>query len=249
MDLREAREGQSAPRHPWETARFWFFRRILASLPPGPSGGAILDVGAGDAWFSRTFVAIHAPLWKIHCVDLHYSDEALNALNATSQRITFSREFPDEAVYDGALLLDVLEHVEDDLGLLSRTCRSVVVGGWVLISVPAWPRLYSSHDRFLHHFRRYTFAGLRNLTNQSDLVQLRYGGLFLSLLPIRMLQVWFDHKQAGAQEQGVGTWEGGPIMTNILYRLLVLDAWICETLSRVAIPIPGLSWWILCQKL
>ena len=55
------------------------------------------------------------------------------------------------------LLLDVLEHVEDDEGFLSQLRRSPLVGAGtlLLVTVPAHQRLFGSHDAFPRHYRRY----------------------------------------------------------------------------------------------
>ncbi len=53
-------------------------------------------------------------------------------------------------------MLDVIEHVEDDVGFVRDVVDgSLAPGGWVLVSVPAYQSLFSSHDRALKHFRRY----------------------------------------------------------------------------------------------
>ena len=53
------------------------------------------------------------------------------------------------------LLMDVLEHVEDDFLLLSRLLEQLPEGGHLLLTVPADPRLWSEHDESFGHFRRY----------------------------------------------------------------------------------------------
>ncbi len=60
-------------------------------------------------------------------------------------------------------LFDVLEHIEDDAGFLSRLNQSVEPGHFVLLSVPACPLLYSSHDQLLQHYRRYRLKDLEDL--------------------------------------------------------------------------------------
>lgn len=66
---------------------------------------------------------------------------------------------PDGA-YDLVALLDVLEHVEEDRASLAALGRKLAPGGRLLITVPAMPWLWSSHDEAHHHKRRYTRTGL-----------------------------------------------------------------------------------------
>jgi SAM-dependent methyltransferase len=61
---------------------------------------------------------------------------------------------------DAALALDVLEHMEDDAPALAEAARVVRPGGFVLVTVPAFPSLWGSQDVVSHHKRRYTAATL-----------------------------------------------------------------------------------------
>ena len=58
--------------------------------------------------------------------------------------------------FDLITCLDVLEHIEDDRGALRELRRVARPGGVLLTTVPAYPRLWSSHDELNQHCRRYT---------------------------------------------------------------------------------------------
>jgi len=60
-----------------------------------------------------------------------------------------------EGTFDLVAALDVLEHVADDRAALASLIRQARPGGRVLVSVPTHPVLWGSHDRRLHHVRRY----------------------------------------------------------------------------------------------
>ncbi len=64
---------------------------------------------------------------------------------------------------------DVLEHVEDDVGFLREVRRVLVPGGIVLLSVPAYPFLWSEHDVSLHHKRRYVRGTLHESVRSAGL--------------------------------------------------------------------------------
>ena len=71
--------------------------------------------------------------------------------------------------YDLVALLDVLEHVPDDLGSLRAIHRRLKPGGALLLTVPANPWMWSAHDAAHHHFRRYTKKQLKELFLRSGL--------------------------------------------------------------------------------
>jgi SAM-dependent methyltransferase len=66
-------------------------------------------------------------------------------------------------------LLDVLEHVPDDLASLRAIHRRLKPGGALLLTVPANPWMWSAHDAAHHHFRRYTKKQLAELFLRSGL--------------------------------------------------------------------------------
>jgi len=65
------------------------------------------------------------------------------------------------ARFDLVLALDVLEHLDDDAPAIAEAARLLAPGGTLVVSVPAWPFLWSEHDEALGHKRRYRRANLR----------------------------------------------------------------------------------------
>ena len=58
--------------------------------------------------------------------------------------------------FDTIICLNVLEHVEDDIGSLTAVRKLLEPRGRLVLLVPALPALYGSIDRALGHHRRYT---------------------------------------------------------------------------------------------
>ena len=75
----------------------------------------------------------------------------------------------DDRRYDLIGLFDVLEHVEDDSASLAALAGRLKTGGRILVTVPAFPFLWSKHDVRHHHFRRYTRASLAEAARQAGL--------------------------------------------------------------------------------
>ena len=151
--------------------------------------------------------------------------------------------------FDFVIASHVLEHVEDDVAFLSELVdQRLSAGGQVLVSVPAWPMLFSSHDTHLKHFRRYTPKTGRQMLEASGLKVVQSGGLFHSLLLPRAMGV-LKEKMSGPQPfVGLSQWRAGPLVTGVIQAGLSGDNWMTRTLGALGLSLPGLSWWALCQK-
>ncbi len=66
-----------------------------------------------------------------------------------------------DGTFDLVAALDVLEHVDDDVASLAALIRLAKPGGAIIVTVPAHQLLWGSHDRRLHHMRRYGRSQLR----------------------------------------------------------------------------------------
>jgi SAM-dependent methyltransferase len=61
---------------------------------------------------------------------------------------------------DGITLLNVIEHIEDDVSALRHSLRILKPGGIAVIEAPAGAELYDVYDKHLMHFRRYRMSEL-----------------------------------------------------------------------------------------
>ena len=75
--------------------------------------------------------------------------------------------YPVHIKADIVLAMDVLEHIQDDYSTLKEWKNTLKPNGLLLITVPAFQHLWSSHDIFLGHHRRY------NKKDISDLAQIQ----------------------------------------------------------------------------
>jgi SAM-dependent methyltransferase len=67
---------------------------------------------------------------------------------------------PDACV-DVAIVLNVLEHIEDDAAAAKQVCRILQPGGIAVVEVPYGPHLFDIYDRQLLHHRRYETRGIQ----------------------------------------------------------------------------------------
>jgi len=168
----------------------WYYRSkrlALDSILRGIPFRRVLDVGAGSAIFSKHLLDGTAE--SATCVDPAYPEERSEAYN--SGVIRFVREIaPGDA--DLVLLMDVLEHVDDDVGLIRSSLAGAAPGAFVLISVPAFQSLFSAHDRFLEHRRRYSIRSLEAVVEAAGLTVVSTRYFFAMILPlvaaVRVLQ-------------------------------------------------------------
>jgi SAM-dependent methyltransferase len=253
MDLVEV-SGTDHRRHPWEVARAAFFARVLADAGLLAAPRAVLDVGAGDGYLARGLLARMAPGSEVACLDAHYTDDDLRRLaQPPAPGLSFVREAPARR-YDVILMLDVIEHVPDDRAFLREfVSRSLAPGGVVLVSVPAWQSLFSTHDTALRHFRRYSPAQCRALLTDEGLVAIRGGGLFHSLLLPRAVSVARETllRRLGrepAVPSDLGDWRGGRVVSTVLEGALAADNAVSHALAKVGVQAPGLSVWALCRQ-
>jgi len=135
----------------------WIFSQIEPHL-----GQEILEVGCGAGAFT---VLLAAPGRAVHAIDLD-ANRVAAARAATSGLDTVHIEQIDIAAagwrerFDTVVMLDVLEHIEDDLAILRRLHDALVPGGTLVAKVPAMPSLYGAADRAVGHHRRYTRRAL-----------------------------------------------------------------------------------------
>jgi hypothetical protein len=98
--------------------------------------------------------------------------------------------------------MDVLEHVDDDLGLLRSYADRMRGRGHVLITVPAFQALWSGHDEFLEHRRRYTLRQVEDLVRSAGLRVVRGNYFFGSLLPLVAARRWVDRRRLASGRMG-----------------------------------------------
>ncbi len=94
---------------------------------------------------------------------------------------------------DQALMLDCLEHIEDDNSMLKMLAKKIRRGGILLITVPAFMSLWSSEDDSAGHYRRYTRTELEKKVTTSGFKVLQ-SSYFMSFLyiPILLVRVWME---------------------------------------------------------
>jgi hypothetical protein len=145
------------------------------------------------------------------------------------------------------IMLDVLEHIEDDKAFLAHdVVPRLKPESNIVISVPAHPSLFTSHDEFLGHHRRYTRRQLLSVSRAFFRIN-EHGYLFTSLALVRLLQR-VTATSSEKSESGVGNWQAGTMVTGLVTSALFVDALISRILNVIRVRIPGLTVWTICSS-
>jgi hypothetical protein len=166
-----------------EVKTHWYYRAKLEALMRAIRDidvATIVDVGAGSGFFSRALLEKTSARRAI-CVDPGYladKDELIG-----DKQLSFRRSI-DEIDAGLVLMMDVIEHVEDDRGLVREYADKVAAGTQFVVTVPAFMWLWSGHDVFLEHYRRYTLGQLESVLETSGL-HVEHGHYFYgAVLPL-----------------------------------------------------------------
>lgn len=133
----------------------------------------VLEIGAGGSSLSED---LQSPCQKT-TTDLSARHVGPGGVVARLPELSFK---PD--TFDLIFLSDVLEHLDDPIEALKTIRRILKPGGRCLITVPAWPGLWSEHDIFYGHKKRYTPEMLRAEIQTSGLSIHRRGWIFFGPL-------------------------------------------------------------------
>lgn len=225
--------------HWWFAARQDILEQYIATRVPTSPATRVLDVGCGTGsileMFSKNFEA--------HGLD--FSESAVAFCRERGLRNLHCgtlASFHADRPFDLITMLDMVEHVDDDHGLLSDTKRLLADNGHLLVTVPAFPSLWGPHDVLVHHKRRYTrtqFAALMSSTGY-DILHLSFFNTFL--FPVAVAQRWAARLMGG---KGGEDLEIPAAPVNALFRrVFALES---PLLSRGSLPF-GLSLICLARK-
>lgn len=168
-----------------EDGSFWFQHRnavIIDAVRRFPPGGFIADIGAGNGYVARGLNQAGFETLVLEPGPTGIRNARTRGLSplvcATLQDAAFRRES-----LPAAAMFDVLEHIEDDMGVL-RLLRDVLVpNGRVYLTVPSFQLLWSSEDDVAGHHRRYTIATLHGRLRDAGFTP-EYGTYFFAPLPL-----------------------------------------------------------------
>ena len=234
-------EAEVQQTHWWFAGRRRLLDRRLRELGPQQTW-RILEVGAGTGANLQVLRALGVK--QVVACDL--SVDALQ-YSAQSAPVTLARadaaRLPFRSgSFDLLLAADVIEHLDDDAAALREFVRVLKPGGYLVLTVPAFPSLWGPQDHVAHHRRRYMRAALLSLLGQAGLrVHTCFYFNYLLFLPI-----WAARKALLAarvhirSENEINTaW-----MNNVLKRVFFFDV---DTAPRIRAPF-GVSLYTVANR-
>jgi SAM-dependent methyltransferase len=217
-------------RHWWYRGRRKVLDGALAALGL-PAHARILDAGCGSG---RNMIEL-ARFGAVTGVELSDTSVALARARDAGEVVEGSvLEMPfADGSFDLAVSLDVIEHLEDDLGALRELRRTVAPGGQLLVTVPAYQWLWSGHDEINHHHRRYTRRSLQRVAEQAGWRQTRTTYFNSLLLPAAILLRVLDRFSRKTTESSLDLWIPPEPLNTMLEQPLNLEAALIARGGRI----------------
>ncbi|MBN1364319.1 MAG: hypothetical protein JW976_05875 [Syntrophaceae bacterium] len=262
MDIKELKvAGKSSEKrnHPWEHARCKVIFNILKSYINETSQPLnVIDIGCGDLFFLKQFCkkfTIYHPV--AIAVDTALDDELIYSLKNKYQdlHVDIYKNFQDVKLREGyaniVFLMDVIEHIENSQNFLEFLFQQsyITKKSLFVIAVPAFNNLFSTHDKWLGHYRRYSQQELKKTIENAGYQYVKGGYFFTTLLLARIMQNYLDIllKKKNKEVKGIGNWNRSIILSFLFEKFLLCDYYFSKLFSLIGIKIPGLSTYILCR--
>lgn len=226
-----------------EDRYFWFRNRRhlawswLSTHVPHVRASRFLEIGCGTGNLLASF---HEK--GVSCIG---GDLFLEALRFARRRTSVplcqldANRLPFSDAIDVVGLFDVLEHVEEDRGALCAIRSALKPGGYLLLTVPAVPSLWSARDEHACHKRRYTLKSLGRALQASGFAPVRCTYFVSALFPI----VWCQRRRASRAQARLGMsrederrmqldeMKLNPVINELLYLVLSLERLVLRSFS------------------
>lgn len=147
----------------WYAARKHLIHLLLSKY--SPHFESILDIGCGTGTILESFPTKQRLGVEQNPVATHYARQKGLTIIPNLESVT--------GTFDVILLMDVLEHISDDVSFLQNALKKLSTNGIVIVTVPAFQWLWSKHDKHVHHIRRYSKKTLSELILNSGAESMR----------------------------------------------------------------------------
>ena len=167
-----------------EDDSFWFQHRnncLVELVKQFPPQGPIFDIGGGNGTVSLSF--------EKNGFSTVLVEPQINGVKKAKERglknlicSSFDKaDFQDDSL-PAIAVLDVVEHIQNDLEFLESLRQKLISGGYIYISVPAFEIIWTVKDEWNEHFRRYTVSSIKKVLKKAGL-EVMFSTYVFSILP------------------------------------------------------------------
>ena len=230
-----------------ERWHFWFIGRRalvnrLLSKYIGNEKKTFLDIGCGTGNMVEILSAQGHKVVGLDLLPQGLHSTRHSVPNSMLIQADLSIQLPlSDNLFDVVIVLDVLEHLDDE-SVLEEANRVLLPGGIILLTVPAFPWLWSFRDTDAGHLRRYTRKSLHDLLSKSDLqiIETRYYQFIL--FPFIAITRFIGRKRKEARD-----FEEQPVwvVNKVLSWINKFEVWLGDFIP----PPYGSSLVVVCQKI
>lgn len=201
-DLTALHEDAAGDQHPMDVASRQDAIAQVRRCLPSPHA-VILEIGCSSGFLLRQ---LRAEFPQATVIGADVVREPLHRLADALPGVPLLRfdllrcPLPDACI-DVLVMLNVLEHIEDDPCALRNALRVLRPGGTLVIEVPAGPRLYDAYDAELRHFRRYSADDLHRKLVDAGFEPVRQSHLGCLVFPafaaVKLANRWLHRDARG----------------------------------------------------
>lgn len=175
----------------WFTARAHILRSMMQKYCPMPRGSTVLDIGCGTGGFLQLLAED-----GFNAVGMDTSELAIEYCQKRGLKNIYKTTLEDFPAKDwtinAEIMLDVIEHIDDDKGVVKQAYSVLEPGGYFIATVPAYQWLWSAHDEIHLHKRRYTLTSFRKLLTNAGFKPIRFSYFNTFLFPAAAIKRLFD---------------------------------------------------------
>lgn len=226
--------------HWWYQGRRKILDAVISDHVKLPDQAHILEVGCGTGH-------------NLHMLARHGVVDALE-IDDTAREIASQRlgrpvaDAPLPALpgvkrnhYEMIGLFDVLEHIEDDVSALTELGKCLSPTGKLLLTVPAFPWMWTAHDEIHHHHRRYSKAALQKAIAEAGLKVEMISSFNSILFPVAAIsRLWNKVTRKTVSDDG----QPAPIINGVLKHVFAIERYL---VGRVPMP-PGVSLMVIASR-
>tara|TARA_S200000501_G_scaffold368487_1_gene406406 strand:+ start:2064 stop:2792 length:729 start_codon:yes stop_codon:yes gene_type:complete len=165
--------------HWWFVSRKLILKNILDQYVDKSNKLNILEIGCGSGG-NLNFLSKYGTLSALELDD----NARAHATSKNICKVDYGKlpyDIPFDKRFDIICLFDVLEHIEEDILSLTTIHEYLNKGGKIILTVPAYMFLWSRHDMYSHHKRRYNMSQINRMLKSTG-YNVKYSSYFNFLL-------------------------------------------------------------------